>query len=164
MGGPVNYLSCAFLVLLSNMGCPCRYDWLAKKNLRAGYFLWAMIAYGLGKNYNIEEAPCYQFLARKDIKIFSSFMLTNDNQIEGEYMLCAWSTSTWYSWAINMPNKLHHMGMPATCMDATYVEFHYGLGVLSSGTPKTTDGLDKKRSFCFMLELSNIGRPINGLG
>jgi hypothetical protein len=25
-----------------------RYDWLAKKNLRAGYFLWAMIAYGLG--------------------------------------------------------------------------------------------------------------------
>lgn len=25
-----------------------RYDWLARKNLRAGYFLWAMIAYGLG--------------------------------------------------------------------------------------------------------------------
>ncbi|KAG5021879.1 hypothetical protein JHK85_018221 [Glycine max] len=25
-----------------------RYDWLAKKNLRAGYFLWAMSAYGLG--------------------------------------------------------------------------------------------------------------------
>ncbi|GFZ01367.1 similar to SIGNAL PEPTIDE PEPTIDASE-LIKE 2 [Actinidia rufa] len=25
-----------------------RYDWLAKKNLRAGYFLWAMLAYGLG--------------------------------------------------------------------------------------------------------------------
>ncbi|XP_021718472.1 signal peptide peptidase-like 2 isoform X1 [Chenopodium quinoa] len=25
-----------------------RYDWLAKKNLRAGYFLWTMIAYGLG--------------------------------------------------------------------------------------------------------------------
>lgn len=25
-----------------------RYDWLAKKSLRAGYFLWAMIAYGLG--------------------------------------------------------------------------------------------------------------------
>ncbi|KHG19074.1 Signal peptide peptidase-like 2B [Gossypium arboreum] len=25
-----------------------RYDWLAKKTLRAGYFLWAMIAYGLG--------------------------------------------------------------------------------------------------------------------
>ncbi|KAF8365117.1 hypothetical protein HHK36_032860 [Tetracentron sinense] len=25
-----------------------RYDWLAKKNLRAGYFLWAMFAYGLG--------------------------------------------------------------------------------------------------------------------
>lgn len=25
-----------------------RYDWLTKKNLRAGYFLWAMIAYGLG--------------------------------------------------------------------------------------------------------------------
>ncbi|XP_043715725.1 signal peptide peptidase-like 2 [Telopea speciosissima] len=25
-----------------------RYDWLAKKNLRAGYFLWSMIAYGLG--------------------------------------------------------------------------------------------------------------------
>ncbi|KAG2725267.1 hypothetical protein I3843_01G058200 [Carya illinoinensis] len=25
-----------------------RYDWLAKKNLRAGYFLWAMTAYGLG--------------------------------------------------------------------------------------------------------------------
>ncbi|XP_058223364.1 signal peptide peptidase-like 4 isoform X1 [Rhododendron vialii] len=25
-----------------------RYDWLSKKNLRAGYFLWAMIAYGLG--------------------------------------------------------------------------------------------------------------------
>ncbi|KDP25425.1 hypothetical protein JCGZ_20581 [Jatropha curcas] len=25
-----------------------RYDWLANKSLRAGYFLWAMIAYGLG--------------------------------------------------------------------------------------------------------------------
>lgn len=25
-----------------------RYDWMAKKNLRAGYFLWAMFAYGLG--------------------------------------------------------------------------------------------------------------------
>ncbi|KAF6157752.1 hypothetical protein GIB67_037325 [Kingdonia uniflora] len=25
-----------------------RYDWLSKKTLRAGYFLWAMIAYGLG--------------------------------------------------------------------------------------------------------------------
>ncbi|KAI5655467.1 hypothetical protein M9H77_32654 [Catharanthus roseus] len=25
-----------------------RYDWLAKKNLRGGYFLWAMLAYGLG--------------------------------------------------------------------------------------------------------------------
>lgn len=25
-----------------------RYDWLAKKNLREGYFLWAMTAYGLG--------------------------------------------------------------------------------------------------------------------
>ncbi|GLT78226.1 hypothetical protein SLA2020_497660 [Shorea laevis] len=25
-----------------------RYDWLAKKTLRAGYFLWAMFAYGLG--------------------------------------------------------------------------------------------------------------------
>eukprot|EP00262_Sarcandra_glabra_P021198 TRINITY_DN881_c0_g1_i1.p1 TRINITY_DN881_c0_g1~~TRINITY_DN881_c0_g1_i1.p1 ORF type:complete len:537 (-),score=77.67 TRINITY_DN881_c0_g1_i1:227-1837(-) len=25
-----------------------RYDWAAKKNLRAGYFLWAMIAYGFG--------------------------------------------------------------------------------------------------------------------
>ncbi|XP_045794591.1 signal peptide peptidase-like 4 [Trifolium pratense] len=25
-----------------------RYDWLAKRNLRAGYFLWAMSAYGLG--------------------------------------------------------------------------------------------------------------------
>ncbi|XP_071932637.1 signal peptide peptidase-like 4 isoform X3 [Coffea arabica] len=25
-----------------------RYDWLSKKNLREGYFLWAMIAYGLG--------------------------------------------------------------------------------------------------------------------
>ncbi|XP_057511225.1 signal peptide peptidase-like 4 isoform X1 [Actinidia eriantha] len=25
-----------------------RYDWLSKKNLRAGYFLWAMTAYGLG--------------------------------------------------------------------------------------------------------------------
>ncbi|XP_074264807.1 signal peptide peptidase-like 2 [Silene latifolia] len=25
-----------------------RYDWLAKKSLRAGYFLWAMLAYGLG--------------------------------------------------------------------------------------------------------------------
>ncbi|XP_012439675.1 signal peptide peptidase-like 2 [Gossypium raimondii] len=25
-----------------------RYDWLANKTLRAGYFLWAMIAYGLG--------------------------------------------------------------------------------------------------------------------
>ncbi|KAG4992697.1 hypothetical protein AAZX31_09G237400 [Glycine max] len=25
-----------------------RYDWLAKKNLRDGYFLWAMTAYGLG--------------------------------------------------------------------------------------------------------------------
>ncbi|XP_010255329.1 PREDICTED: signal peptide peptidase-like 4 [Nelumbo nucifera] len=25
-----------------------RYDWLAKKNLRTGYFLWAMVAYGLG--------------------------------------------------------------------------------------------------------------------
>ncbi|XP_054784228.1 signal peptide peptidase-like 4 [Prosopis cineraria] len=25
-----------------------RYDWLAKKKLRAGYFLWAMTAYGLG--------------------------------------------------------------------------------------------------------------------
>ncbi|XP_030454014.1 signal peptide peptidase-like 2 [Syzygium oleosum] len=25
-----------------------RYDWLANKNLRAGYFLWAMLAYGLG--------------------------------------------------------------------------------------------------------------------
>ncbi|KAJ4956404.1 hypothetical protein NE237_013187 [Protea cynaroides] len=25
-----------------------RFDWLAKRNLRAGYFLWSMIAYGLG--------------------------------------------------------------------------------------------------------------------
>ncbi|XP_076951840.1 signal peptide peptidase-like 2 [Bidens hawaiensis] len=25
-----------------------RYDWLAKKHIRAGYFLWAMFAYGLG--------------------------------------------------------------------------------------------------------------------
>jgi signal peptide peptidase-like protein 2B len=25
-----------------------RYDWLAKRNLRSGYFLWAMSAYGLG--------------------------------------------------------------------------------------------------------------------
>ncbi|KAG5563256.1 hypothetical protein RHGRI_005867 [Rhododendron griersonianum] len=25
-----------------------RYDWLAKRNLRSGYFLWAMFAYGLG--------------------------------------------------------------------------------------------------------------------
>lgn len=28
---------------------PCRYDWLANKSLRAGYFLWAMFAYGFGK-------------------------------------------------------------------------------------------------------------------
>lgn len=27
----------------------CRYDWAAKKNLRAGYFLWSMVAYGSGK-------------------------------------------------------------------------------------------------------------------
>ncbi|MBA0826637.1 hypothetical protein Goarm_011465 [Gossypium armourianum] len=26
----------------------CRYDWLANMNLRAGYFVWAMTAYGLG--------------------------------------------------------------------------------------------------------------------
>lgn len=25
-----------------------RYDWAAKKNLRAGYFLWSMVAYGSG--------------------------------------------------------------------------------------------------------------------
>ncbi|XLR62529.1 hypothetical protein HN51_005839 [Arachis hypogaea] len=25
-----------------------RYDWLAKRNLRSGYFVWAMSAYGLG--------------------------------------------------------------------------------------------------------------------
>lgn len=25
-----------------------RYDWLAKKNLRSGYFFWAIFAYGLG--------------------------------------------------------------------------------------------------------------------
>ncbi|EOY24768.1 Signal peptide peptidase-like 2 isoform 4 [Theobroma cacao] len=28
-----------------------RYDWLANKTLRAGYFLWAMFAYGLGKRW-----------------------------------------------------------------------------------------------------------------
>lgn len=28
-----------------------RYDWLANKSLRAGYFLWAMIAYGLGMGF-----------------------------------------------------------------------------------------------------------------
>ncbi|MFQ6619950.1 hypothetical protein Gotur_000217 [Gossypium turneri] len=26
----------------------CRYDWMTKKSLRAGYFVWAMTAYGLG--------------------------------------------------------------------------------------------------------------------
>lgn len=26
-----------------------RYDWLANKSLRAGYFLWTMLAYGLGE-------------------------------------------------------------------------------------------------------------------
>jgi len=33
-----------------NGGLPnlCRYDWLAKKKLRAGYFVWAMTAYGTG--------------------------------------------------------------------------------------------------------------------
>ena len=33
-----------------NGGLPVfyRYDWLAKKKLRAGYFVWAMTAYGTG--------------------------------------------------------------------------------------------------------------------
>ncbi|RYR27860.1 hypothetical protein Ahy_B01g051925 [Arachis hypogaea] len=31
-----------------------RYDWLAKKSLCAGYFLWAMTAYGLARE-NMEE-------------------------------------------------------------------------------------------------------------
>lgn len=28
--------------------CICRFDWLSKKNVRNGYFIWAMMAYGLG--------------------------------------------------------------------------------------------------------------------
>ncbi|MFQ6637898.1 hypothetical protein Gotur_013841 [Gossypium turneri] len=35
------------LITFSLSSCN-RYDWLANKTLRAGYFLWAMIAYGLG--------------------------------------------------------------------------------------------------------------------
>ncbi|KAL1087955.1 hypothetical protein V6Z11_D08G218200 [Gossypium hirsutum] len=32
-----------------------RYDWLANKTLRAGYFLWVMIAYGLGTFFILER-------------------------------------------------------------------------------------------------------------
>ncbi|KAA3469355.1 signal peptide peptidase-like 4 isoform X2 [Gossypium australe] len=34
--------------LTAGAGDFCRYDWLANMNLRAGYFVWAMTAYGLG--------------------------------------------------------------------------------------------------------------------
>jgi hypothetical protein len=30
------------------INCSCRYDWSANKSLCAGYFPWAMLAYGLG--------------------------------------------------------------------------------------------------------------------
>jgi hypothetical protein len=33
----------------------CRYDWLAKKSLVSGYFLWAMFAYGFGENQLIDS-------------------------------------------------------------------------------------------------------------
>lgn len=36
-----------------------RYDWLAKKKLRAGYFVWAMTAYGTGM---INTKPMYDKL------------------------------------------------------------------------------------------------------
>jgi len=35
---------------LTKMVRVCRYDWLANKSLRGGYFLWAMCAYGFGEN------------------------------------------------------------------------------------------------------------------
>ncbi|XP_020972367.1 uncharacterized protein LOC107610813 isoform X2 [Arachis ipaensis] len=34
-----------------------RYDWLAKKSLCAGYFLWAMTAYGLGSIPSSSKSP-----------------------------------------------------------------------------------------------------------
>lgn len=37
-----------------------RYDWLAKKSLRAGYFLWTMIAYGLGIQTRLLYLPIIQ--------------------------------------------------------------------------------------------------------
>lgn len=40
---------------INHVGNTYRYDWLSKKNLRAGYFLWAMSAYGLGMN----NCKCY---------------------------------------------------------------------------------------------------------
>ena len=43
------------LNLINNVGSSCRYDWLAKKNIQTGYFLWAMFAYGLGKVAIIES-------------------------------------------------------------------------------------------------------------
>lgn len=45
-----------------------RYDWLAKKSLRAGYFVWAMTAYGLGMQEmrtvlsgNVDSSCVYYF-------------------------------------------------------------------------------------------------------
>ena len=35
-------------VCSSDLAFSLRYDWLCNKSLRAGYFLWTMIAYGLG--------------------------------------------------------------------------------------------------------------------
>jgi hypothetical protein len=37
--------------MLKKIDRSCRYDWLATKSLRAGYFPWAMLAYGLGMEY-----------------------------------------------------------------------------------------------------------------
>lgn len=40
----------------------CRYDWLAKKTLVSGYFLWAMLAYGFGENQLIDSRIMLFFL------------------------------------------------------------------------------------------------------
>lgn len=62
-------LSKPILVFNMNMYHCFRYDWLAKKSLRAGYFVWAMTAYGLGMEemrtvlYGNVDSSCVYFFS-----------------------------------------------------------------------------------------------------
>ncbi|RZS10854.1 hypothetical protein BHM03_00042132 [Ensete ventricosum] len=53
-----------------------RYDWAAKKSLRAGYFLWSMVAYGSGKMAIPDSLCCCHLISVTSSDVSAGLLIT----------------------------------------------------------------------------------------